>query len=134
MPGPEQLPRFRPGNAVPAFATETIPAGRFVAISGAKTSQGDYSVALCGAGDQSFGVSEQTSAPDTDPAHSFDRRINCSRRGTIARVEAGDDITAGEPVTSDVDGKAVPASGGDAVLGFACDDCADGKIAEVDLT
>jgi hypothetical protein len=104
----EQVARFKPGVNVPAFAVTQVNAGHFVKIVADKTSQGDYSVGHAGSGDHTFGVAERDSAPTTQPDHSVERRINIVRRGAIARVLAGADLTAGQAVMSDANGKAVP--------------------------
>lgn len=104
----EQIGRFKPGENIPVFATNLIVAGRFVKIVGDKTAQGDYSAGHCGAGEYACGVSQRDSAPVSDPATSQERRVEVMRRGGIARVLAGADITAGEALKSDAVGRAVP--------------------------
>lgn len=111
--------RFKPGQGVPCFATTAVSAGRFVAIGGAKTAQGDYPVDHAGAGALVFGVAEYDSAPATQPATDQERRINVNRGSTIARVVAGDAVAVGDFVASDAAGKAVEATTGDYVAGVA---------------
>jgi hypothetical protein len=131
----EQIARWKPGQNVPGFASTAVIGGRFVKIAGDKTSQGDYSIAPCGAGQQAFGVAEQDSAPTTQPSSSVERRVNVVRPGAIARVLAGTDLAAGVAVASDANGKAVAATTGDHVLGYTCTsaDVDTGQYAEVDL-
>lgn len=131
----EQLPRFRPGQAIPVLAdSEQLFAGRFASLPTGKSAQGDYIVELCGAGDRALGVIEQDSADPDDTTNqsptSAELRVNCGRNG-IARVEASEGITAGAVITSDTDGKAAIASGGDEVNGYACNDADTGEFVEV---
>lgn len=104
----EQIARYKPGGNVPGFATGTVVAGRFVSVTGHKTTQGDYPVAHAPAGTFPFGVAEQDSGPNTQPAHSVERRINIVRRGIIGRVCAGADLEAGDEVMVGTGGKAIP--------------------------
>lgn len=134
----EQVARYKPGANVPAFALTAVLAGRFVAISGPKSANGDYQVGLCGAGLQAFGVSEQDSAAATEPATSVERRVNVVRRGTIARVKAGADITVtttAVAVKSDASGQAIPQAGSGVIIGYALNSAvaANGDYVEVDL-
>lgn len=129
----EMIARYKPGDNVPGFAATAVIAGRFVKISADKTTQGDYSIAPCGAGEKSFGVAERDSVATTEPAHSVERRVNVVRRGAIARVTAGGSITAGGPVKSDAAGKAVAQGGTGEILGYACNTVSSGDICEVDL-
>jgi hypothetical protein len=131
----EQIARFKPGANVPGFAVTAVVAGHFVKIVADKTSQGDYSIGHCGAGEQALGVAERDSAAATEPAHSVERRVNVVRRGAIARVLAGADITAGAAVKSDGTGLAIPQAGTGIILGYACNtaDFDTGQYVEVDL-
>lgn len=132
----EMVARFKPGQNVPGFCTAQVEAGRFLAISGPKTPQGDYSVAHCGAGLQAFGVSERNSGPTTHPTSSWTRRVNIARRGAIARVEVAATITVTTgPVAlkSDATGKAIPQGGTGVITGYALHSAAVGEFVEVDL-
>lgn len=135
--GPEMLPRFRPGNAVPARPNANpVVAGRFVSITADKDADGAYRIDHTGAGLAAFGVVEQSSATDlvNEPTHSVRRDVNVSRRGSIARVETGGAIAAGAAVKSDANGKAVAQGGTGVILGYACNTTtASGQVAEVDL-
>ena len=74
----EAIGRFKPGENLPGFCTEQIPAGRACMIAGDKTTQGDYSVKLATANigpAELFGVSQRDSGPTTDPVTSWTRRI-----------------------------------------------------------
>lgn len=131
----EQLPRFRPGQAIPVLGDEVqLLAGRFASLPTGKSAQGDYLVELCGAGDRALGVIEQDSADPSDTVNqsptSAELRVNCGRNG-IARVEASEPITAGAEITSDGDGKAAIVGGGDKVNGYACSDADTGEFVEV---
>lgn len=129
----EMIARYKPGSNVPAFCTALVRAGRFVAVSAGKTTQGDYSVAEAGAGVRPFGVAEHDSGPVTDPASSWTRRTNVTRRGSVARVIAGAAIAAGAAVASDAEGRAVTFATG-VVAGVAMNaTTAAGQVAEVDL-
>lgn len=113
--------RFKPGVNVPAFCPALVTGGRFVKVSAAKTTHGDYSIALCGAGEWALGVAETDSAAATEPAHSVERRINVVRPGAIARVKPGGAIAAGGPVKSDATGQAIAQGGTGIILGYAMD-------------
>lgn len=134
----EQLPRFKPGQDVPAFAKTQVTAGRFVKIVDTKTAQGDYQIGQCDtAGEHAFGVAEQDSAPTTQPSSSVERRVNVTK-GSIARVLAGADInvtTAAVPVKTDASGRAIPQAGTGEILGYALHtaDFDAGDYVEVDL-
>lgn len=133
MPGPEQVSRYKPGENVPGFAATAVAAGRFVKLTGPKTSHGDYQIGHCGVGERPFGVAEATSAAASLPAHSHDRRVNVARRGAIARVEVGaGGVTAGVPVKSDGNGLAVAHDTG-VIAGVACDTVTAGNYAEIEL-
>lgn len=142
----EMIARYKPGANVPGFAATAVIAGRFVKVSADKTTNGDYSIAPCGAGEQPLGVAERDSAATTEPAHSVERRVNVVRRGAIARVTAGAAISAGALVQVGTAGKAItydpPALSGNAedlpsspaIVGQALNTvAADGDIVEVDL-
>ena len=133
----DALPRFRPGNAVPAFATDACVAGTFVKISADKNSDGAYQIVTCSAGDAVgvvFGVVEQDGGPTGAPnVHSVNRMVNVSRRGTIARVLAGGTIAAGAAVKVGANGKAVAQGGTGNIVGYACNSVTSGQYCEVDL-
>lgn len=114
--------RFNPGNNVPAQAAAALVAGTFVKINGAKTADGDYNVVQCTAGAQALGVTEEdvTSGQLAQSAESVEQRVNVVRN-CIARVLVGTDVTAGEQVTSDANGKVKPAGTGDYINGIALD-------------
>lgn len=103
----ERVARFKPGDNVSGFAVSQVEAGRFVDIVGSKTPQGDYPIEHASAGGQIFGVAEQKSLPTTEPVHAQGRRVNVARIGTIASVEAGGVIVAGDPVEVGTGGKAI---------------------------
>jgi len=129
----EMVARFKPGQNVPAFCTALVRAGRFVAVSGPKTTNGDYSVAEAGAGVRAFGVAERDSGPTTDPATSWTRRVNVVRPSAVARVTAGAAITAGAEVESDAQGRAITRTTG-VSLGQAMNTVtAAGQVVEVAL-
>jgi len=106
----EQIPRYKPGQSVPGFAKAAVSAGRFVAVVGAKTANGDYPIEHAAAKSRRpLGVTEQDSGPTTQDATSVERRVNVNRRGGIARVQVGEEITAGTEVGIGANGKAVKA-------------------------
>jgi hypothetical protein len=130
----EMIARFKPGQNIPAFCTAQVEAGRFLKITGNKTTNGDYSAAHAGAGEYAFGVSERNSGPTTDPATSWTRRVNVVRRGAVARVESGAAIAAGDPIKSDATGRAIPQAGSGVILGYAMSHVtAAAQVVEVDL-
>lgn len=135
----EQIARFKPGVNVPGYASAAqVLAGRLVQIVGPKSANGDYAIGHCGAGLQAFGVSEADSGPTTDPATAQSRRVNVVRRGAIARIKAGADITvttAAIAVKSDANGQAIPQGGTGVIVGYALNSAvaANGDYVEVDL-
>lgn len=132
----EQLPRFRPGNSVPAKAggSDPIVAGTFVVIHADKSTEGDYVIDTASAGAYAFGVAERTTGDkDLLPSHSLELRTNVSRRGSIARVLAGGGITAGQAVKVGSSGKAVYQNGSGVIVGYACNTVDTDDYCEVDL-
>lgn len=116
----EAMARFKPGVNVPVFAATAITGGRFVKITGDKTTDGDYSAGMCSvAGEVAFGVAEADSAPATDPSSSVERRVNIVRPGAIARVKPGGAIAAWGPVKTDASGQAIAQGGTGTILGYA---------------
>jgi hypothetical protein len=107
----EKIGRFKPGQNVSVFAKTAIKAGRFIAITAAKTSRGDYQGEHAPAGTRRpFGVSQYDSAPTTQPAHSRERLVEVMKGG-IPFVEAGEEISALAEISVGAEGKAVAASG-----------------------
>jgi hypothetical protein len=106
----EQIARYKPGQNVPGFAQAQVNAGRFVAVVGPKTANGDYPIEHAAAkSKRPFGVAEYDSGPTTQDATSVERRVNVVRRGAIARVQAGVNLIAEEEVGIGANGKAVKA-------------------------
>jgi hypothetical protein len=130
--------RWKPGQEVPGFCTAQVNAGRFVKVTGVKTAQGDYPVTHCGAGQKAFGVAQYDSAPSTQPATDQERRVNIARGSTIARVVAGAAVDASSgpvAVKSDANGKAVAATTGTVINGYALTSAtAADQVIEVELT
>lgn len=105
----EQLARHDGLPSIPVFAQAQVNAGRFIAVVGPKTTQGDYPVEHATAGEaHPFGVAERDSGPTTQDSYSVERRIACVRPGTVARVQVGAEVTAPQPVAVGAGGKAVP--------------------------
>lgn len=106
----EQVARYNPGENIPGFANAQVNAGRFVAVIGTKTANGDYPIEHAAAKARKvLGVSQADSGPTTQDEHSVERRVNVIRPGAIARVQAGAAINAGEEVGVGANGKAVKA-------------------------
>ena len=103
----EQIARFKPGDNVPGFASAAVLAGRFVSVQDDKTVNGDYPIQHAAAGVRPFGVAERDSGATTLPASAQERRVNVVRRGAIARVTAGEALTAPAEVMVGTGGKAV---------------------------
>ena len=104
----EQIARFNPGDNIPGYAKAQLNAGRFVAVVGAKTTQGDYPLEHAAAGtSHPFGVCEADSGPTTQDSYSIERRVNVIRPGAVARVVAGEDLDALDEVAVGATGKAV---------------------------
>lgn len=115
----EAMARFKPGVNVPVFALTAITGGRFVKITGDKTTDGDYACGLCDtAGEWALGVAEQDSAPATDPTSSVERRVNVIRPGAIARVKPGGAIARDTAVKTDTSGQAIAQGGTGVILGY----------------
>jgi hypothetical protein len=96
----EQIGRFKPGENLPVFASELLPAGRLVIIGADKTAQGDYSAKLAGANATRgtvLGATQRESGPTTDAATAWTRRVEI-QTGGVVRVKASAAITAGEEV------------------------------------
>ncbi len=106
----EQGARFNPGDNVPVFAQTAITGGRFVAIVGAKTTQGDYPASHASAGaEHPFGVAERDSGPSTQDSYSVERRINVVRPGAVGvRIQVGAEVDALDEIAVGASGKAVP--------------------------
>lgn len=129
----EAIARFMPGEAISVQAAETLEAGRFVKISGAKTSKGSYPAKYAAAKSKAaavFGVT-QRSAASTLPADSQDRLIECVRPGAVAKVTADGEVKVGEEVMVGAEGKAKVAT--ENPVGMALTTGADGVLIEVDF-
>lgn len=132
----DALPRYRPGNAVSGFATDAIVAGTFVKVTGEPTADGAYQLVTCSAGDAVgvvFGVAEQDAGATSIDAHSVNRLVNVSRRGSIARVLAGGTIAAGAAVKVGANGKVVAQGGSGNIVGYCVKGASNGTYAEIDL-
>lgn len=129
------IPRFKPGQEVTGKAAAVVNAGRFVKISGDKTTDGAYRIIQCILGNRAFGVSENNSAdPATENAHSWRLDVKVNRKGCIARIEPGAAVTAGDYITSDANGKAITATTGKWINGQAVETAAGtDAFVEVDL-
>lgn len=131
-------PRYDSGH-VPATVADPVVAGTFVkSKSDAGNTQGqEYVVETCGAGERAFGVAQNdvTQAQlDNQNVNSQELRVTVNRPPCIARVVPAASLTAGDAVTSDNDGKAVGATPGDAINGYAMCDCGSSDaFVEIDL-
>lgn len=100
----------------------------FIAAVGAL---GAFRIAAAGTDDQTVVQASAGTDPllgvTTDVGAALGERVDVVLAGT-AHVEFGDDIDYGEPLTSDANGKAVPAVPGDRVVGTAMCGGADGDI------
>jgi hypothetical protein len=130
----EQLARFNPGDNIPVFAVEEIKAGRFVAISGAKTTQGDYPAKHAEANEgHPFGVAERDSGPATQDSYSIERRLNVIRPGAIARVTVGAEVKPKDLIKVGAGGKALPGAEAAVAVGRALTTATTDSIAEIEL-
>lgn len=130
----EQIARFNPGDNIPVFAAAQLNAGRFVAISGAKTTQGDYPVEHAAANEgHPFGVAERDSGPTTQDSYSVERRINCIRPGAIARVQVGAEVKPKDLIKVGAGGKALPGAEAAVAVGRALTTATTDSIAEIEL-
>jgi hypothetical protein len=140
------IPYKRPGEDVTGYATAAVTGKRCVQISAAKPAGekaegivltatstgggGTYRVSLpSGAGANGgaakwiFGVAKYDAAINT--------LVGVTREG-IVPITASAAITAGQGVQVAADGTVVPQSTG-VLIGYACDDCANGADCEVAL-
>lgn len=108
---------YKPGEELSGFAAAQVTGGRFVKVSADKHADGAYTIAHCGLGERAFGVAQHDSLAPTYDTHAQGRLVNVVRRGAIARVTAGANLTAGQEVMSDSLGRAVPAAGAALVTG-----------------
>jgi hypothetical protein len=96
-------PRFRKGTVpTPAIASGTVLGGTFVKVAGDKDADGNIVMAHCGLGDRAAGVAEY------DADVSLGSRFAVTPPPSIARVQPGANITAGDQSQSDANGKAIP--------------------------
>ena len=136
------IPYKRPGEDVSGYCTAAVTGKRCVQISAAKPTTerpeglattaggGLYRVALPsgagangGAAKMIFGVAKYDAA--------INKTVGVVREG-IVPITASAAITAGVSLQVAADGTVVPASTG-VVIGYACDDCANGADCEVAL-
>jgi len=136
------IPYKRPGEDVTGFAAAAVTGKRAVQIAAAKPAGekaeglsttgggGTYRVALPsgagangGAAKMIFGVAKYDAA--------INKLVGVVREG-IVPITASAAITAGQSLQIAADGTVVPFSTG-VVIGYACDDCANGADCEVAL-
>lgn len=132
MANAEQIARFKPGDNISVYAKKTLEAGRFVKVVG-MTAKGSYE-AEQGTNKMApqlvFGVT-QRSAAEGLPAASQDRLVEVVRPGSVARVEAGEEIKAGELVMCGANGVAMKST--ENPVGVAVSTAASGAFVEVDF-
>lgn len=129
----EQIGRFKPGENLPVFGEEQLLAGRLVAISSTKTTQGDYQCKHAGANvtrDEIIGCVQRDTGPTTDPANSWTRRTEV-QVGGVVRVLAAGAITAGKTVYCSGEGKVKEIAAEKNAIGVCMATVAEGKYAEV---
>lgn len=132
----EVIARFKPGDNVSVYAKKSLVAGRLVKVVGI-TSKGSYEAEHADKEQKSlpFGVT-QRSADEALDAAAQDRLVECVRRGSIARIEAGSEVKAGEQVEIGTGGVVVPidAEGKKGIaIGRAVSTAKKEAFAEVDL-
>jgi len=131
----ERIGRFKPGENLPCFCAEAIPEGRCVAISGNKTTQGDYQVKLAGANvtrAEIVGVS-QRSGSGSDPTTSWTRRIEAQESGVVW-IKAAAAITAGKAVYCSGSGEVKEIAAEKNAIGVCMNAATEGGWAEVKLS
>lgn len=129
----EQIGRFKPGENIPVFAVEQLPAGRLVYISADKTTNGDYSAKLATdniAANKILGATQRDSGPTTDSATAWTRRVEVQTDGVV-RVMAAAGITAGEEVYCSGEGKVKKLAAEKLSCGVAMNTVETGQYAEV---
>lgn len=132
----EAIGRFKPGENLPVFCEELVPAGRLVVIGAAATAQGDYSVKLAPEKSEPavvLGASQRDSGPTTDPATSWTRRIEV-QTGGVVRVKAAAGITAGKAVYCSGSGEVKEGVTAEKpAVGVAMKTVSSGELVEVNL-
>jgi len=107
----EAIARYKPGENVTVRAKAAIVAGRFVQVVAYGTDrsyEGEHAVA---GDDHPFGVSQRSSSdPTKEDVHSVDLLVECVRSNAVARIEAGEAVTAPADVAVGTAGKAVKAA------------------------
>ncbi|MFG1785686.1 capsid cement protein [Rhodococcus oryzae] len=115
---------YNPGRDITAVATAAVTAKRFLRITGNR-SDGNIAVAHATAGGRIAGVA----AADADA----DALVPIARgHSRVVKVTAGAAITAFAEVEVGADGKAIPATTGNAV-GYAVTAAASGADAQISL-
>lgn len=132
----EVIARFKPGDNVSVYAKKTLAAGRLVKVVGI-TSKGSYEAEHADKEQKTrpFGVTQRSADEGLDAA-AQDRLVECVRRGSIARIEAGAEVTAGTEVEVGTGGTVIPidAEGKKGIaVGRAVSTAKKEAFAEVDL-
>lgn len=129
MPTNEAIPFFEEGRRVTCHATGAVVGRRFVTVSGDAVG-GNYAVAQSGAGADVLGVAAYDAAAGRPVPVDVGQDM-------IVPVSAGAALAAGQSVRSDVDGRAVPATGPNGTVvhavGVAMTAAALGDDAEIRL-
>lgn len=128
----EVIARFKPGDNVSVFAKKTLAPGRMVKVVGI-TSKGAYEAEYATnkiLPHLIFGVT-QRGADEALDAAAQDRLVECVRQGSVARIETGEEIKAGEAVMCGANGVAMKST--ENPIGVALSTAASGKYVEVDL-
>lgn len=126
---PDQVPFFKPADDVTVYASVILTGGHFVDVSAAAQADGSYTVAKPAAGSHPLAVIMRDAAIG-------DKVLTMSEG--ILPVEAGADLTAGQEVMTDANGKAIPwvwaANGANYKAGKVMTDAANTTFAQIKVS
>lgn len=118
----------RPGHIISKKAGGVISAYRILKFG----SDDEHVIQATAADDVLIGVSIPGSGSDPSGMVDEDEILDMATAGTPA-VEYGDTVTRGEKLTSDAQGRAVPAAGGNNVIGTAMNSGVANDIGSVQI-
>lgn len=135
----EQIARFKPGDNVSVKAKgAALPAGRFVKVVGVQAGTGVYEAEVSAEADvgRPFGVTQRSTNDPTNAAEnarSVELLTECTRRGSISRVQVAAEVKAGEEVYISGEGKVKKWEAGKVAVGRALTTATTGNFAEIDV-
>jgi len=135
----EQIARFKPGDNVSVKAKGgPLKAGRFVKVVGVQAGTGVYEAEHSAEADvgRPFGVTQRDTNDPTNSAEnarSVELLTECTRRGSISRVQVAAEVKAGEEVYISGEGKVKKWESGKVAVGRALTTATNGNYVEVDV-